>query len=220
MSCGCNGHWTPNFRKCTCNAFDGHVNPVSYSIGDVPTGGIIYASKWTELYNNINTERARRGHGGIGNPVFSGNIEVNDFNTLTGGINYYWSDGYVDSSTQINAGHINYLIDKIQAAGAVCVCQCNYCTCQCDYCTCNCNYGCTCYCNYSDKRLKTNIKFLRKENGIKIYSFNYIWDKNTIHIGVMAQEILKSKHKTAVKQDKNGYYMVDYSMIPVVLKGI
>ena len=148
MSCGCNGHYTPNFWSCVCNTHDGHVYPATYNIADVGSAWVIDDAKWTEIYNNINAERARRGSGAIGNPGFSGNVEVNDLNTLSSGINYYWSDGYVDTNTLISAGHINYLIDKIQAAGAVCVCNCNYCTCNCNYCTCNCNYGCTCYCNY------------------------------------------------------------------------
>lgn len=51
-------------------------------------------------------------------------------------------------SAKIFASEINSIIDKIQAAGGVCTCNCNYCTCNCNYCTCNCNYACTCNCNY------------------------------------------------------------------------
>jgi len=55
---------------------------------------------------------------------------------------------------------INAMIDKVVAAGQVCLCNCNYCTCNCNFCTCNCNHACTCNCNYSDERLKTDIEYL------------------------------------------------------------
>ena len=83
---------------------------------------------------------------------------------------------------------------------------------------CSCNNVCSCYgncgCNYSDLRLKKNIKFLGTVKGLKIYSFNYLWD-NIKHIGVMAQEILETKYKDAVSQDKNGYYIVNYNSLPI-----
>lgn len=132
----------------TASPYDNHVNPVTYNISDVATGSIIYASKWTEIYNTINSERARRGAAAIANPGFSGVIEANDLNTLSNGINYYWSDGIVSAGTGITAQQINYLIDKVQYCGSICVCDCAYCTCNCNYCTCNCNYSCTCNCNY------------------------------------------------------------------------
>ncbi len=50
---------------------------------------------------------------------------------------------------------------QVNTLRAECLCNCNYsCTCNCNYCTCNCNYSCTCNCNYSDRRLKTDIKYL------------------------------------------------------------
>jgi hypothetical protein len=83
---------------------------------------------------------------------------------------------------------------------------------------CSCNLVCACHndcgCNYSDKRLKKNIKFLYKKNGINLYSFNYTWGTNT-HVGVMAQELLETKYKDAVTTDGNGYYMVNYNMLPI-----
>jgi hypothetical protein len=42
----------------------------------------------------------------------------------------------------------------------------------------------------------------------------------TKHTGVMAQEVLKTPYKHAVKMDKNGYYMVDYSALPITIKGL
>jgi len=54
----------------------------------------------------------------------------------------------VAANGTIYAQDINDLINKLQGAGQVCVCNCNYCTCNCNYCSCNCNYACTCNCNY------------------------------------------------------------------------
>jgi len=116
-------------------------------------------------------------------------------------------------TTTIKASDINSLIKKVKDAGAVCLCNCNYCTCNCNYCTCNCNYACTCNCNYSDRRLKRNIKFLKNIFGINVYTFNYIWS-NDDEIGVMAQELLKTKYKDCVYVDRNGFYMVDYTKLP------
>lgn len=188
---------------------------VSYPINDVTVGQVIGSTKWTELFNNINSERARRGHGAIGNPGFTGVIQASDLNALLGGINYYWSTGAVNSTYQVTATDINNVIDKIQACGAVCICNCNYCTCNCNYCTCNCNYSCTCNCNYSDERLKTNIKFIGIQAGLKIYTWNYTWDLTTTHKGVIAQELVGTRYESALSKDKNGFYMVDYSKLPI-----
>lgn len=83
---------------------------------------------------------------------------------------------------------------------------------------CSCNNVCGCYgncgCNYSDIRLKRNIQFLEIVEGLKIYSFNYLWD-DIKHIGVLAQELLETSYKDAVHQDKHGYYKVDYNKIPI-----
>ena len=117
------------------------------------------------------------------------------------------------TTTTIKASDINALIKKVNDAGAVCLCNCNYCTCNCNYCTCNCNYACTCNCNYSDRRLKRNIKFLKNIFGINIYTFNYIWS-DVDEVGVMAQELLKTKYKNCVYVDKKGFYMVDYTKLP------
>jgi hypothetical protein len=188
---------------------------VSYPINDVAPNTIIGSAKWTELFNNINAERARRGHGAIGNPGFSGTIQASDLNALSGGINYYWSDGIVGTTQKVTAADINTVIDKIQHCGTICVCNCNYCTCNCNYCTCNCNYSCTCNCNYSDERLKTNIKFIEVQAGLKIYTWNYTWDLSTTHRGVIAQELIGTRYASALSKDKNGFYMVDYNKLPI-----
>ena len=117
--------------------------------------------------------------------------------------------------SKIAASNVNNLINDINNSGAACTCNCNYCTCNCNYCTCNCNYACTCNCNYSDARLKENIKLVVTKFGLNVYSYNYLWDKAVTYIGVMAQELVGTKYATALSTDTNGYYMVDYSMLPV-----
>ena len=99
---------------------------------------------------------------------------------------------------------------------STCTCNCNYCTCDCNYCTCDCNYSCTCNCNYSDMRLKKDIRFKEVKNGLNIYSFKYVWS-GVLQVGVMAQEILTTDYSEAVSVDNNGYYMVDYDKLPIII---
>jgi hypothetical protein len=66
----------------------------------------------------------------------------------------------------------------------------------------------------SDRNLKTNIKHINTINGIKIYSFNYIWSYIK-SVGVMAQDLLEMpKYKHAVHTTNIGY-VVDYSQLPI-----
>jgi len=71
---------------------------------------------------------------------------------------------------------------------------------------------------FSDRRLKKNIKSIGvSDNGLKIYSFEYI-DKNLgdgIFQGVMSDEIPK---EAVIPFD--GYDLVDYSRIDVEFKKI
>jgi len=227
---GCGAHIAINITDTKTT--DGHVNPVEYNLSKIEAGNLITTKKWEEIRNFINLENVRRSlvefsdanmksKGSVQDTGLSGIIEARDLNHLTDKINYWWTDGFVDASATVTASNVNYVIDKIIACGTECVCNCNYCTCNCNYCTCNCNY-CTCDCNYncSDKRFKTNIQKIGVQNGFNIYTFNYIWDKMTKHTGVMAQEVLKTSYKHAVKMDKNGYYMVDYSALPITIKGL
>ena len=67
---------------------------------------------------------------------------------------------------------------------------------------------------FSDRNLKTNIKHINTINGIKIYSFNYIWSYIK-SVGVMAQDLLEMpKYKHAVHTTNIGY-VVDYSKLPI-----
>lgn len=194
---------------------------VTYSVADVSIGNIIDNAKWSEMFTAVNSERTRRSYANISDPGFTGTIQASDLNALKDGINNAgYTSGFsgVSVATTITASHINQMIDKIQAAGAVCLCDCNYCTCNCNYCTCDCNYSCTCNCNYSDERLKSNIKFVGIEHGIRMYSWNYKWESKT-YIGVIAQELVGTKFENALCKDANGYLMVDYSKLPVKLKG-
>jgi hypothetical protein len=64
----------------------------------------------------------------------------------------------------------------------------------------------------SDSRLKRNIKRIGTHiTGIGIYCYNYIWG-DTMHIGVMAQELQKVKPE-AVIETESGYLAVDYNKL-------
>ena len=67
---------------------------------------------------------------------------------------------------------------------------------------------------FSDVRLKENVKFAGKVADINTYTYNYVWDKETVQKGAMAQELLDTKYADAVEMHKSGYYMVDYSKLP------
>lgn len=65
---------------------------------------------------------------------------------------------------------------------------------------------------FSDSRLKRNIKRIGTHiTGIGIYCYNYIWG-DTMHIGVMAQELRKVKPE-AVIETESGYLAVDYNKL-------
>lgn len=66
----------------------------------------------------------------------------------------------------------------------------------------------------SDRRLKHSIHLLaRHHNGLKIYSFKYLWS-DVVYVGVMAQDLLKNPTwKDAVITKANGFYAVNYSML-------
>jgi hypothetical protein len=66
----------------------------------------------------------------------------------------------------------------------------------------------------SDRRIKSDIKEIgRLENGIKIYSFKYIWE-DKVRVGVIAQDLLERPDtKDAVLTLANGLLGVDYAAI-------
>ena len=70
----------------------------------------------------------------------------------------------------------------------------------------------------SDIRLKTNIKLIDTIEGLNIYLYNYLWDLETIYKGVMAQELLNTEYSNSVAIHDTGYYVVDYSKLPISSK--
>jgi len=51
------------------------------------------------------------------------------------------------------------------------------------------------------------------ENGIKLYSFRYLWSDER-YVGVMAQDLLNNPVlRNAVILEPNGFYVVDYARL-------
>lgn len=69
---------------------------------------------------------------------------------------------------------------------------------------------------FSDERLKENIKHVKDVDGIKVYTYNYVWDK-TPQQGAMAQDLLNTKYADAVSVHSSGYYQVDYTKLPELI---
>jgi hypothetical protein len=154
------------------------------------------------------------------------NLHINDYELMVQrtnnirervGVNYATFSKPADATTSPNSyntgttiqdTHWTRLLSKYNTLRQDCICNSD----------CACNLVCACHndcgCNYSDQRLKENIKFIETKHGINWYSFNYIWDKTRKHIGVMAQQILETKYKKAVTENNNGFYMVNYCMLP------
>lgn len=66
--------------------------------------------------------------------------------------------------------------------------------------------------SFSDERLKTDIKRVGKtDEGLPVYTYRYKGD-GTIHMGVMAQEVLK-ENPDAVRMHESGFLMVDYGKV-------
>jgi hypothetical protein len=66
----------------------------------------------------------------------------------------------------------------------------------------------------SDRRIKSDVTQIGQlENGIKIYSFKFIWEDKT-RVGVIAQDLLEREDtKAAVLQLSNGLLGVDYTAL-------
>jgi len=69
---------------------------------------------------------------------------------------------------------------------------------------------------FSDSRLKENITHCDTVDGIKVYTYNYVWDK-TPQRGAMAQDLLNTKYADAVRVHSSGYYQVDYTKLPELI---
>ena len=63
---------------------------------------------------------------------------------------------------------------------------------------------------YSDARLKTDLKRIGKHaSGLPLYSYRYVWDAVTRHVGVLAQDVAR-KRPDALLTDPSGFLMVNY----------
>ena len=66
---------------------------------------------------------------------------------------------------------------------------------------------------FSDTRLKENVKLVNTVDGLSVYTYNYVGD-SVEQKGVMAQELLETRYANAVTLHENGFYQVDYSLLP------
>jgi len=71
---------------------------------------------------------------------------------------------------------------------------------------------------FSDSRLKENIEYIGKENGHKMYDFDYK-DGSGRHRGVMAQDVIEYQ-PDAVWTMPNGYMAVDYDKLGVKMERV
>lgn len=63
----------------------------------------------------------------------------------------------------------------------------------------------------SDIRVKENLKQEGSYKGLKVYSYNYSWDKSTRHLGVIAQDVLKIFPQAVEKV--LGLFAVNYKIL-------
>ena len=210
----CNSYGT---GTSTCNGHRGACS-TNDAIAWATASGAIYAGDVDSLrvalrteidaYNaNSNTKTKT-----APNTISAGQtIPHDDINNLADMVNQLYGSGALSKAAGdlITGGDWQGLIDRYNVLRQNCICNSD----------CSCNNICACYgdcgCNYSDIRLKENIEFIRVENGLNIYSWNYIWSTTKRFVGVMAQELLDTKYAYAVSTDKQGYYMVDYSRLPL-----
>ncbi len=65
----------------------------------------------------------------------------------------------------------------------------------------------------SDARLKREIlQVATREDGLRLYSFKYLWDE-AVHVGVMAQDLLRNEVWRPAVCRANGYYTVNYGLL-------
>jgi len=187
------------------------------TFSDFVQGGTITASQVEELRTKIRDELARYNlHANYNYTLYqstavaSGQTVTNEvYNNLNDMIRQaYGSDINKNDGDLIDDANWDSLISYYNVVRQNCICNTD----------CSCNNVCACHndcdCNYSDERLKENIIRLGVKNGLNIYSYNYIWDR-VKRTGVMAQEVLQTQYKDAVTTDVNGYYMVNYSRLPI-----
>lgn len=159
-------------------------------------------ARWDLKYDGYTYYQSSAYYSGLGIDDVQADQLDNMIGQVIGGASDYPEGGLVEDTNWTN------IRDRYNTMRTSCICNSD----------CACNLVCSCHnncdCNYSDERLKENIAYVRTRRGINWYSFNYVWDKNKTHIGVLAQELLNTRYERAVSKDKDGYYMVDYSRIP------
>jgi hypothetical protein len=73
----------------------------------------------------------------------------------------------------------------------------------------------------SDMRLKRDIVLVgRRSDGLGIYRFRYVWSE-TVHVGVMAQEVALLHPDAVVRDDLTGFMAVNYTRLglqPIILQ--
>lgn len=79
----------------------------------------------------------------------------------------------------------------------------------------------SCGCFISDIKTKKDIKLLDTIDSVGIYSFKYLWDKETTHVGVMAQNLIENNLDNLVKyNEETGYLSVNYALLPNTVKNV
>ena len=65
----------------------------------------------------------------------------------------------------------------------------------------------------SDARLKRDIHHVAtREDGLRLYAFKYLWDE-AVHVGVMAQDLLRKDAWRSSVSSESGYYTVNYGLL-------
>lgn len=215
----CSGHGT-GYTTCSGHRAACSTNRVP-GFTDAIQGGIIYASDVNELRSNLRAEvDAYNNHRlfststateATAYTASATEIQATHINEISKMTNTLWGGGVLakDTNYEIDDYDWDQLISRYNNIRQNCICNTD----------CACNNVCSCHgdcgCNYSDIRLKQNIQFLGTRNGLRIYSWNYIWNETKTFIGVIAQELLNTKHSDALTKDKNGFYMVNYKKLPI-----
>lgn len=69
----------------------------------------------------------------------------------------------------------------------------------------------------SDARLKRDVALVgRRDDGLGIYSFKYLWS-DTVHVGVIAQEVALIHPEAVLRDALSGYLAVDYGRLGLPL---
>ncbi len=70
----------------------------------------------------------------------------------------------------------------------------------------------------SDRRLKKNIRLIGQQNGHNLYEFSYVWDLARRYVGVMAQEVMRTKPEAV--HGVGGWLAVDYEQLGIPFRRV